>query len=72
MMGWCVLYVERADFACFRFCSGIQESSLAKYPFHWIRNKCLVGVPWWCRIFLTLYSSSPLIRSGGGDRKLEL
>ena len=53
-----------ADFACFKFHSGIQESSLAKYPFHLIRNKWLVRVPRWHRILLTLYSSSPLISSG--------
>ena len=60
----------RADFACFRFRSGIQESSSAEYPFHRIRNECLVGVPRWRKIFSTSYSSSPSIRSGGGDGKL--
>ena len=70
MAGWSFLYAVRADLAFFRFRSGIQESSLAKYPFHQIRNACLVGVLWWRRIFLTSYTSSPLIRSGGGDGKL--
>ena len=72
MAGWSLLYVVRADFACFRFHSGIQESSSAEYPFHQIRNEHLVRVPQWCRTFSTLYSSSPLIRSGGGDRKMGL
>ena len=63
--------MARADFACFRFRSGTQESSLAKYPFHQIRNEHLVGVSQWRRIFSTSYSSS-LIRSGGDDRKLGL
>ena len=71
-MGWSLLYAARVDFAFFKFCSGIHESSLAEYPFHWIRNEQLVGVPQWRRIFLTSYSSSPLIRSGGGDGKLGL
>ena len=57
---------------CFRFCSGIQESSSAEYPFHRIRNKHFVGVPRWHRIFSISYSSLPLIRSGGGDGKLVL
>ena len=70
MAGWSLLYVVRVDLACFKVRSGIQESSLAKYPFHRIRNECLVRVPRWCRIFSTLYSSSPLLRSGGGDGKL--
>ena len=70
MVEWSLLYVVRADLACFKFYSGIQESSLTEYPFHQIRNECLVGVLRWCRIFLTSYSSSPSIRSGGGDGKL--
>ena len=37
-MEWSLLYAARADFACFKFCSGIQESSLAKYSFHQIRT----------------------------------
>ena len=69
-MGWCLLYAGRADLACFRFHLGIQESSLAEYPFHHIRKDCLVRVLQWHRIFLTLYSSFLLIRSGGGDGKL--
>ena len=69
-MGWSLLYVVRADLVFFRFRSGIQESSSAEYPFHWIRNDRLVGVPRWHRIFSTSYSSSPLIRLGGGDGKL--
>ena len=66
-MGWSLLYATRADFVCFKSRSGTHESSSAEYPFHWIRNERLVGVPWWHRIFLISYSSSPLIRSGGGD-----
>ena len=69
-MGWSLLYAVRVGFAWFKFCSGIQESSSAEYPFHQIRNECLVGVLRWHRIFLTLYSSFLLIRSGGGDGKL--
>ena len=70
MVGWSLLYAARMDFACFKFRSGIQESSSAEYPFHWIRNEWLARVPWWHRIFSTSYSSSSLIRSGGGDGKL--
>ena len=70
MVGWSLLYAVRADFACFRFCSGIQESSLAEYPFHQISNEPLIGVPRWHRIFLISYSSCLLIKSGGGNGKL--
>ena len=64
------VYGESGLHVFFKFRSGIQEFFLAEYPFHWIRNKWLVRVPQWCRVFSTLYSSSLLIRSGGGDGKL--
>ena len=57
------------DFACFKFHSGMQESSSAEYPFHWIRNEWWVRVLQWLRIFPILYSSSLSIRSGNGDGK---
>ena len=71
-MGWSLLYVTRVGLACFKFCSGIQESSLAEYPFHQIRNEHLVRVPWCRKIFSISYSSSLLIRSGGGEGKFVL
>ena len=55
----------RADLACFKSCSGTQESSLAEYPFHRIRKEREDGVLRWHMIFSISYSSSPLIRSGG-------
>ena len=67
--GCLLLYSVRADFECFKFCSGSQESSSVENPFHYIRKERLDGVPWWCRIFSISYSSSPLIRSGGGFGK---
>ena len=70
MVGWSLLYVARVDFACFKSHSGTQESSSAEYPFHQIRNEQFVGVLRWHRIFSISYSSSPLIRSGGGEGKL--
>ena len=70
MVGWSLSYAARVDLACFKFCSRTQEFSLAKYSSQLIRNKWLVRVLRWCRIFLTSYSSSPLIRSGGGNGKL--
>ena len=60
----------RTDFVCFKFHSGIQESSSAGYPSHRIRKEQLVRIPWWHRIFSISYSSFPLIRLGGGDGKL--
>ena len=64
--------VIEGGLACFKFCSGTQKSSSAEYPFHQIRNIWANGVPQWHRIFLILYSSSPLIRSGGGAGKFRL
>ena len=69
MEGWSFLYKVREDLACFRFRSGTQESSSAEYPFHWIRKEREDGVLRWHMIFLISYSSSPLIRSGGGAGK---
>ena len=57
------------DFAFLRSHSGIQESSLAKYPFYQIRKDCWNKVPLWGKIQLILYSSFPEIRSGGGAGK---
>ena len=63
------LYDERADLACFKSCSGTQESSSAEYPFHRIRKEQKVRDPQ-CRIIFSIsYSSSLLIRSGGGAGK---
>ena len=59
------LYEVRVDLACFRFCSGTQESSLAEYPFYRIRKEQEDGVQRWRMIFSISYSSSLLIRSGG-------
>ena len=67
--GCLFLYSVRADFECFKFHSGSQESSSAENPFHRIRKEWLDGVPQWCRIFSISYSSSPSIRSGGGFGK---
>ena len=68
-MGCCFLYSARAVFECLRFRSGSQESSLAENPFHQIRKKWFDSDPQWHRIFSISYSSSPVIRSGGGFRK---
>ena len=57
---------------CFKSCLGTQESSSADYPFHQISNIWANGVPRWHKILLILYSSSPLIRSGGGAGKFGL
>ena len=59
---------SKSELCMFQILFG-RGSSSAKYPFHWIRNERVVRVPQWHRIFLILYSSSPLIRSGGGDGK---
>ena len=67
--GCLFLYSIRADFECFKFRSGSQESSSAENPFHQIRKERLDGVPQWHRIFSISYSSSPSIRSGGGFGK---
>ena len=69
MEGWSFLYKVRADLACFKPCSGTHESSSAEYLFHRIRKEQEDGAPWWCMIFSISYSSSPLIRSGGGAGK---
>ena len=69
MEGWSFLYEVRADLAFFKSRSGTQESSSAEYPFHWIRKEQEDGVPRWRIIFSISYSSSPLIRSGGGAGK---
>ena len=57
------------DFAFLRSRSGIQESSLAEYPFHRIRKDRQDGGPLWHKIRSISYSSSPAIRSGGGFGK---
>ena len=67
--GWSVLYEVRVDLAGFKSCSGTHESSSAKYPFHRIRKEWEDRVLWWHMIFSISYSSSPLIRSGGGTGK---
>ena len=69
MEGWSFLYEVRADLACFKSHSGTHESSSAEYPFHQIRKEREDGVPWWRMFFSISYSSSPLIRSGGGAGK---
>ena len=45
MEGCRVLYEVRVNLVCFKSHSGTQESSLAEYPFHQIRNKQEDGVP---------------------------
>ena len=44
--GCLFLYSVRADFKCFKFLSGSQESSSAENPFHQIRKERLDGDPW--------------------------
>ena len=57
------------DLACFKSRSGTHESSSVKYPYHRIRKEWENGVLRWHMIFSISYSSSLLIRSGGGAGK---
>ena len=65
-----ILYSVTSGWALPRFLSGSQVSSAAEYPFHLIRNMRRPGLPLCLRTASTSYSSSPSIRSGGGQRKL--
>ena len=68
-MGCCFLWSFKVDFAFLRSCSGTQKSSSAEYPFHRIRKDHWDKGPLWRKIHSISYSSSPMIRSGGGAGK---
>ena len=70
--GMSLFIIIQSGLVFLRSCSGIQESSLAEYPFHQIRKDHWDGEPLWHKIWSILYSSSPAIRSGGEVGKFGL
>jgi hypothetical protein len=68
--GWSLWYCLSSPGACISSAFS-QVLSLSRYPFHLIRYwRCFDLLKFQCAfICLTLYSSSPSIRSGGGWEK---